>query len=145
MEPDPEKIEKLKKELLELDYLYEEAMDAEAANDRAYDRIMRAVTDAAMTIYPELKEMEPDQIRQFGDRISTHVFRIVEELDVVRDPDERLLPYAVPVVQRKDDARADRGQGTALLHRVPTQMPSAAQDEHRRAVLSALPRHRSIP
>lgn len=81
MEPDPEKIEKLKKELLELDYLYEEAMDAEAANDRAYDRIMRAVTDAAMTIYPELKEMEPDQIRQFGDRMSTHVFRIVEELD----------------------------------------------------------------
>lgn len=81
MEPDPDKIEKLKKELLELDFLYQEAMDAEAANDRAYDRIMRAVTDAAMTIYPELKEMEPDQIRQFGDRISTHVFRIVEELD----------------------------------------------------------------
>ena len=81
MESDPERIEKLKKELLELDYLYQEAMDADAAADRAYDRIMRAVTDTAMTVYPELKEMEPDQIRQFGDRISMHVFRIVEELD----------------------------------------------------------------
>jgi hypothetical protein len=81
MESDPEKQEKLKNKLLELDYLYQEAMDADAAADRAYDRIMRAVTDTAMTIFPELKEMEPDQIRNFGDSISTHVFRIVEELD----------------------------------------------------------------
>ena len=78
MDADPEK---LKKELLELEFLYNEAMDASAAAERAYDRIMRAVTDTAMTIYPELKEMEPDQIRQFGDRISRHVFDIVDELD----------------------------------------------------------------
>ncbi len=74
-------MEKLKKDLLELDYLYQEAMDAEAAADRAFDKIMRSVTDTAMMIYPELKDMESPQIKQFGNRISNHVFQIVQELD----------------------------------------------------------------
>jgi hypothetical protein len=39
------------------------------------------VTEIAMTIYPLLKEMEPDQIRQFGDKLSGHVSHIVEDLD----------------------------------------------------------------
>ena len=73
--------EELKKKMMELDFLLQEAEDANADNQRAYDKLMKAVTDIAMLIYPQLKRMESEQIRQFGDRIGNHVADIVEELD----------------------------------------------------------------
>lgn len=73
--------EELKKKMQELDFLLQEAEDANADNQRAYDKLMKSVTEIAMIIYPQLKRMESEQIRQFGDRIGGHVSDIVEELD----------------------------------------------------------------
>ena len=73
--------EEFKKKMMELDFLYEEAMDDNAAMDRVYDRIMKSATEIAMATYPELKNMESHQIKWFGDKLSYHVTNIVQDLD----------------------------------------------------------------
>jgi hypothetical protein len=99
MSQDPEE---LKKTLMELDYLFEAAEDADAAMSRVYDRLMKAVTEIAMATYPELKQMESNQIRWFGERMSNSVDDIVRDLDQLSywieapdkfDKEGNLLPH----------------------------------------------------
>jgi hypothetical protein len=42
---------------------------------------MKAVTEIAMATYPELKNMESNQIKWFGDKMTNHVLDIAQDLD----------------------------------------------------------------
>jgi hypothetical protein len=55
---------------LDLEGTLRELEDANAAADRVYDTVLKAMSESALKEFPVLKNMSAEQIRKFGEKLS---------------------------------------------------------------------------
>ncbi|MHB1310188.1 MAG: hypothetical protein ACYC23_24230, partial [Limisphaerales bacterium] len=56
------------------------ALDEEAANQHVFNAVQKALGAIAREHYPGLRNWEPNQLRQLGERISRHAVDFTQEL-----------------------------------------------------------------